>query len=118
LLIHVMDSSAGDLDDREGAVLKVLEEIGAGDRPRIDVLTKRDLIPAERAEGLLAGRPEAVLVSAKDGTGLDELGRALVERLELSPRQVRLRFAVGDARGIAGIYTAGRVVSHEVHGSD
>jgi hypothetical protein len=35
-------------------------------------------------------------------------------RLDLQPRSVRLRFKAGDRRGIAGVYTAGRVVSHEV----
>jgi 50S ribosomal subunit-associated GTPase HflX len=59
-----------------------------------------------------------VLVSATQRTGLPELGQALVKRLELSPRHVRLRFPASDARAIAGVYSAGRVVSHEVHGSD
>ena len=31
---------------------------------------------------------------------------------------MRLRFAARDARGIAGVYTAGRVVSHEVMGDE
>jgi GTP-binding protein HflX len=118
LLLHVMDAAAPDFEEREAAVVQVLEEIGAGERPRLDVLNKGDLIPDARAEALLAARPEAVLVSATLGTGLDELGRALGEHLELSPRQVRLRFSADDARGIASVYGAGRVVSHEVHGSD
>jgi len=118
LLLHVMDSAAPDIEEREVAVLKVLEEIGAGERPRIDVLNKRDLIPSARREALLGARPAAVLVSAAQGTGLEDLVRALVQRLELQPRHVRLRFSAGDARGIAGVYSAGRVVSHEVHGAD
>ena len=34
------------------------------------------------------------------------------------PRPVRLRFASRDARGIAGVYAAGRVTAHEVRGED
>jgi GTP-binding protein HflX len=118
LLLHVMDAAAPDFEEREAAVVQVLEEIGAGERPRLDVLNKRDLVPEARAEALIAARPEAVLVSAIQGSGLDELGRALGERLELAPRHVRLRFSADDARGIASVYGAGRVVAHEVHGSD
>jgi GTP-binding protein HflX len=117
LLLHVMDTAAPDFEEREAAVLRVLDEIGAGGRPRLDVLNKRDLIPDARREALQDARPEAVLVSATQGTGLEELGRALVKRLELSLRHVRLRFLADDARGIAGVYGAGRVVSHVVHGA-
>jgi GTP-binding protein HflX len=108
LLLHVMDSSAPDFEEREAAVLGVLEEIGAGGRPRIDVLNKRDLIPEARGEALVGARPEAVLVSATRGTGLPELGRALVERLALAPRQVRLRFPVSDVRAIASVTARAR----------
>jgi GTP-binding protein HflX len=118
LLLHVMDASAPDFDEREAAVASVLEAIGAAGRPRIDVLNKRDLVPEARAQALLAARPEGVLVSATQGAGIEELGQRLAERLELTPRQVRLRFPASDARGIAAVYSAGRVVSHEVHGSD
>jgi hypothetical protein len=37
-------------------------------------------------------------------------------RLELRPRAVRLRFEAADKRGIAGVYTSGRVTGHEVDG--
>lgn len=118
LLLHVIDASAPDLEQREAAVVEVLEEIGAAARPRVEVLNKADLLPAARAAALLAGRPEAVLVSAARKTGLTELARVLSHRLELAPRRVRLRFAASDARGIAAVYGVGRVVSHEIHGPE
>jgi GTP-binding protein HflX len=116
LLLHVMDASAEDRDEREAAVQAVLEEIGAGDRPRIVVLNKSDRCDPRHLERLLAGRPEAVAVSARTGAGLDDLRRVLSERLELVPRAVRLRFKAGEKRRIAGVYTAGRVTSHEQDG--
>jgi 50S ribosomal subunit-associated GTPase HflX len=63
-------------------------------------------------------RPDAVLISAATGEGLDQLRATLARRLEMGAKTVRLRFAARDARGIAGIYTAGRVVSHEVMGDE
>ncbi len=114
LLLHVMDASADDVEQREEAVEAVLQEIGAAERPRIPVLNKADRITKARARALSDGRPESVVVSARSGAGLDDLRAAIGARLEMEPRSVRLRFAAGDRRGIAGVYNAGRVVAHEV----
>jgi len=118
LLLHVMDASADDFENREAAVESVLEEIGAAERPRIAVLNKADKVQQTRLRGLQAARPGAVVVSALAGEGLDALGTAMARRLELLRRPVRLRFRAADARAIAGVYHAGRVVSHEVEGDE
>jgi GTP-binding protein HflX len=94
----------------------VLKEIGGAERPRIPVLNKADRIAPSRARALQEARPESVVVSAQTGAGLDDLRAAVSSRLELQPQSVRLRFKSGDKRGIAGVYTAGRVVGHEVEG--
>ena len=52
LLLHVVDSTAGDLEERESAVEVVLREIGASERPRILVLNKVDRLPGARAAAL------------------------------------------------------------------
>jgi GTP-binding protein HflX len=118
LLLHVIDASADDMEEREAAVEAVLREIGAAERPRVSVLNKIDLVPPARAAGLQAARPDAVLVSADTGAGLDTLAATLVRRLALAPQRVRLCFRSRDARGIGGVYAAGRVVAHEVRGDE
>jgi GTP-binding protein HflX len=118
LLVHVIDASAEDLEEREAAVEAVLREIGAGDAPRITALNKADKVPRERTAALQAARPGSVVVSARTGAGVEELKAALAARLQLAPRSVRLRFAARDVRAIARVYTAGRVVSHEVDGDE
>ena len=118
LLLHVADASAEDLEEREDAVVKVLREIGAGDKPTLLVLNKADLTPPARAHTLLASRPGALLVSARTGAGLEALRQELVSRLDLLPRTVSLRFDAADSRGIAAVYGAGRVLSHEVAGDE
>jgi GTPase len=84
LILQVVDAAApagrrlADL----AAVDAVLEEIGAGDGPRLLVLNKIDLLDEDgRAEAQLR-HPDAVAVSALTGEGIDEL-RARVERLFL-----------------------------------
>jgi len=114
LLVHVMDASAADLDERETAVNGVLKEIGAEGRETLVVLNKRDAVSEARAASLAQARPDAVQLSARTETGLEALRAALLERLDLAPRLVRLRFDPSDARGIAGVYQSGRVVTHEV----
>jgi GTPase len=81
LILQVVDAAAPEerrLADL-AAVDTVLEEIGAGEGPRLLVLNKADLLDEdERGEALLR-HPGAVLVSALTGEGLAEL-RAVVER--------------------------------------
>lgn len=119
ILLHVMDASAPDLSEREAAVDAVLEEIGAAEKPpRVVVLNKCDRLDPKQAARVHEGRPEGVLVSALTGQGLGDLRALLIRRLSLGPKPVRLRFSSGDSRGIAGVYTAGKVVTHEVHGEE
>jgi GTP-binding protein HflX len=118
LLLHVVDASADDLEAREAAVEGVLQEIGAAERPRFVVLNKADRIAPERAAVLQEGRPLSVVISAQSGQGLDDLRKAIAERLDLLPQRVRLRFARSDARGIGGVYAAGKVVAHEEEGDE
>jgi GTP-binding protein HflX len=80
LILHVVDAAAteerqvGDMQ----AVDEVLKEIGAGEKPRLLVLNKADLLDDDERAEVLLRHSGAVLVSALDGTGLDEL-RAGVE---------------------------------------
>ncbi len=79
LILHVVDASEPEerrLVDMQ-AVDEVLEEIGAGEKPRLLVLNKADLLDEdERARGRARAIPSAVLVSALDGDGLERAARA------------------------------------------
>jgi GTP-binding protein HflX len=81
LILHVVDAAAP-AERRSAdmqAVDEVLEEIGAGEKPRLLVLNKADLLGAAEREEVLLGQQDAVLVSALDGGGL-ELLRERIER--------------------------------------
>jgi GTPase len=81
LVLHVVDAAAPEerLPADMKAVDSVLEEIGAGDKPRLLVLNKADLLDQEARAEVLQRHPDGVLVSALSGEGLDEL-RAGIER--------------------------------------
>ena len=80
LIVHVVDASAPEqrrIVDMK-AVDEVLEEIGVGEKPRLLVLNKSDLLDEEERRQAELGHNDAVLVSAITGEGLD----ALRERIE------------------------------------
>jgi GTP-binding protein HflX len=82
LILHVVDAAAPEerrLADMR-AVDEVLGEIGAGGKPRLLVLNKADLLGEEERSEALLRHPDAVLVSALSGGGLDDLR----ERIELA----------------------------------
>ena len=75
LIVHVVDASEPEQrrHDDMRAVDLVLEEIGAGEKPRLLVLNKADLLSEEQRHEVTIADPDAVLVSAAAGEGLDEL---------------------------------------------
>ena len=73
LILHVVDAAAPEerrLADMK-AVDEVLEEIGAGDKPRLLVLNKADLLDDDERAEVLLRHPGAVLVSALADSGLE-----------------------------------------------
>jgi len=90
LLLHVVDASEGDAEERFRVVDAELAEYGAGldERPQIVVLNKIDLLPEPPRLELDDPRVLRVLaVSAATGAGVDDLRRAL---FELVPEESRL----------------------------
>jgi GTP-binding protein HflX len=92
LILHVVDAAASEerrVTDMQ-AVDEVLEEIGAGDKPRLLVLNKADLLDEEERDEVLRRHPDAVLVSALDGEGLDALRERIERAFEDTLAQVEL----------------------------
>ena len=116
LVLHVIDASNEDRDRQVAAVLRVLDEVKAGDVPRVDVFNKVDRLSPEDRRHLAAGHPGAWLVSASVGEGVDGLLDAVTVRLGLDTEHVVLQYPEGDAVGAvetARLYQTGRVVRHE-----
>src|SRR6188472_3851013 len=92
LILHVVDAASS--EQRQAAdmqaVNEVLEEIGAGEGPRLLVLNKADLLSAEERDEVLLRHPDAVLVSALDGAGLDALREKIEAAFEDTLAEVEL----------------------------
>ena len=115
LILHVIDVAEPERERHSDAVRSVLEEVGAAEVPRLDVFNKCDKIgDAERARLLADGRA-AVCISALFGAGRPELLEAVVSRLALDTRRVRLEFdsrRKADRDRIARVYRHAKVLSH------
>ena len=106
LLLHVVDASApeDELNEMMRAVHEVLEEIGAGDRPRLLVLNKADALGAEQREDVRLRHPDGVLVSALTGEGLEELGERIEAELTRGLRDVELLLPYRDGDRLAELH--------------
>ena len=81
LHLHVIDAADPERGEHVATVNEVLEGIGAGDVPQLEVYNKVDLLgEAPRVERDEEGTIRRVWVSAATGAGLDLLSAALAER--------------------------------------
>jgi GTP-binding protein HflX len=79
LLLEVVDASDPDFVGQQAAVQAVLDVLGAGDKPRIAVFNKLDLLPTDG--GVPPEAERAVFVSAVTGSGLDRLRERIADAL-------------------------------------
>ncbi|MGA2520800.1 MAG: GTPase HflX [Acidimicrobiales bacterium] len=114
LLLHVVDGSAPEPELEIDAVRAVLEEIDAAAVPELLVVNKADAARRAAAQ-LVSDHPGAVMVSALTGAGMDDLLRAMGDRLRGADRVVELLvpFERGDV--LAAVHREGEVVDEE-HG--
>ncbi len=83
VLIEVVDASDGHFNEHRTTVQAVLDELGAGDKPRLVVFNKADLIDSAARDPEMPGPviAQTVFVSALTGYGLDTLRAAVAALL-------------------------------------
>jgi GTP-binding protein HflX len=124
LLLEVVDAADPNFIGQQTAVQAVLDELGAGDKPRITVFNKIDLLDADLRTEPMPNSDATAFVSAATGEGLDalreQIGAALrrqMERVDLVVpyargelvARARLSGAVNEAYTDAGIRLSGRL---------
>lgn len=115
LILHVIDGSAPDeqIQVEIAAADRVLEEIGAADKPRLMVLNKIDLLDADaRAEARIA-RPGAIQVSATTGEGMDRLKQALEQTFESTMAPVELLVPYSEGSRLHELHEIAGKISRE-----
>jgi len=116
LILHVVDASVeeDELIEMLRAVDDVLDEIGAGEQPRLLVLNKADALDEERRLDVGLRHPGAVLVSALTGEGIDELGERIQQEFERSLADVELLLPYSEGARLAELHdVAGDLLERE-----
>ena len=112
LILHVVDGSESQVTRTVAmrAVDDVLEEIGAGDAPRLIVYNKLDLLDEEGRRDLLVGSKDAIGVSAAAGEGIEELLEAVATSFEETLQPMELLIPYADGATLSDLYAiAGQV---------
>jgi GTP-binding protein HflX len=115
LVLHVIDAATEDRERHIAAVRRVLEDVGARDVPMVEVYNKIDRLGPEERRRIQDADPAAVLISARSGSGIDDLLQVLASRLALDTRRITIAFDSEkefDQQQIARLYRVARVVSH------
>jgi GTPase len=114
LLLHIVDAADPERGERIEQVNRVLEEVGAGSLPQIEIYNKADLLgETPRVEMAPEGGVRRVWVSAQTGAGIDLLIQAIADFLGpgLVHRHIVLQPAHGRAR--ARFFEAGAVLAEQ-----
>ena len=113
LLVHVVDGSDTDPQGQIAAVRAVLSGIGAADVPELIAINKADQASAETLTVLRTTYPDAVVISARTGAGIDELRGRIEGRLPRPEREVRALIPYERGDLINRIHQAGEFLSSE-----
>ncbi|MHB1405529.1 MAG: GTPase HflX [Desulfitobacteriaceae bacterium] len=110
LILIVVDASDPQVDDHVHIVDKILAELGAGSKPAMVVLNKTDKSTTDNPVILLHEDRQIVEISAKHGTGLDELKQAIESALYTNRVQVQLSIPFSDGALISWLYAHGNIL--------
>ncbi len=108
LILLVSDASSEHYEQRREVVLQVLADLGAEDKPRIEVLNKVDLL-AEQAPF----EPDAVRISASKGEGLEALLGKVTAKLSAKRRKVKLLIPYAQGGLLSTLYENAQVLEQQ-----
>ncbi len=115
VILHVRDIASEETDAEAEDVRAVLDRLGIDieERNLIEVWNKADLLEPEAREELAGDarrhHPQAVLVSAASGAGLDDLLAAIARLVDDAP-PVSVYLSAAEGAAVAWLYRHGRVM--------
>ncbi|HJG31290.1 MAG TPA: GTPase HflX [Collinsella ihuae] len=113
LILKVVDVADEDRERHLDAVDRVLEEIGAGERPSLTVYNKADLLDAHELETLRLRMPQAVFFSARTALGLEQLLDRLAAEAAATDRLISAEVPYREGSLMKVVREQGQVLSEE-----
>ncbi|MBM6688246.1 GTPase HflX [Collinsella tanakaei] len=113
LILKVVDVADEDRERHLEAVDRVLEEIGAGERPSLTVYNKADLLDAHELETLRVRMPQAVFFSARTALGLEQLLDRLAAEAAATDRLISAEVPYREGSLMKVVREQGQVLSED-----
>ncbi len=108
LILHVLDASEPDVQDRMKITQELLNDLGCAEIPQIHVLNKADLVDIPKISDF-----ENVWISAKHGDGLDQLLTAIVHGLPQTAMRMKLCIPYAEGSFLQLLREEGKLFSEE-----
>ena len=109
LLVVVSDLSSPNYAQQRATVFEVLNELGAGDRPILEALNKADRVSTT---GMIEPA-DAILISAREGRGLEELKAEISRRIAAMRHRAELVVPYAKGNVLSLIHERGQVLEEE-----
>ncbi len=109
LLVVVSDLSSPNYAQQRATVFQVLSELGAGDKPVLEALNKADRV---NITGMIEPA-DAILISAREGMGLDALKAEISRRIAAMRHRAELLIPYDKGGVLSLIHGKGQVLSEE-----
>ena len=109
LLVVVSDLSSPHYAQQRATVFQVLNDLGAADRPILEALNKAD---KAKITGMIEPA-DAILISAKEGDGLDALKAEISRRIAALRHRAELTVPYSKGNVLSLIHDKGQVLSEE-----
>ena len=116
LLLHVVDASNENAPLQISVVERILEELGASQKPTILVLNKQDLLSEQmtaRAKVSSAGYHSVCEISAVTGLGIEQLLENITEAFKSQLQSVELLIPYSEGWVLPYLFNNGQVVSQD-----
>ena len=117
-LIHVIDGSSENVEEHFQTTLDVLKELGADEKRIIPAINKIDVISTERLEELKIIFPDAVLISVRNGRGIEDLLSKINEMLLSKIVRKTLKIPQSRQDLVALLHREGKILSQEYEQND
>ncbi|MEC8689988.1 MAG: GTPase HflX [Verrucomicrobiota bacterium] len=117
-LIHVIDGSSENVEEHFQTTLDVLKELGADEKRIIPAINKIDVISTKRLEELKIIFPDAVLISVKNGHGIEDLLSKINEMLLSKIVRKTLKIPQSRQDLVALLHREGKILSKEYEQND
>ena len=112
-LIHVVDITSPHFEKHRATTLSVLAELGAGERPIVNVFNKVDLADAGERRAARQSVPDALFVSARTGEGIAALKERCRELIADGHGAVQLLIPLDRYDIVARLHEFGHVQEQE-----